>query len=202
MESHGPHTYIMSFFFRLIKRLVNVNNRVIAVLGLSISLLGTFLMADWQSIPYDPCTELSLFHHPELADDYNNIESNTSEAFNIYHDVNESVYIQELQMFEESVYNLARNKCEEANIKHHCHWIPSSPISKEMCSDCQPICRSVDRTLNFVQFLIGAIISEFSQPVARITFTAIVSDQVRRDLQVCLLFIIVPKNHNNRQSVY
>ena len=34
------------------------------------SVLGAFLMADWQSIPYDPCTELSLFHHPELADNY------------------------------------------------------------------------------------------------------------------------------------
>lgn len=49
--------------------------------------------------------------------------------------------------------------------------------------DCQPICRSVDRTQNFVQFLVGAILFEFSSPITRITLTAVISDQVRRDLQ-------------------
>lgn len=49
--------------------------------------------------------------------------------------------------------------------------------------DCQQICRSVDRTQNFVQFLVGAILFEFSSPITRITLTAVISDQVRRDLQ-------------------
>lgn len=29
------------------------------------------LMADWQSIPFDECTNFSPFHHPSLIDDYN-----------------------------------------------------------------------------------------------------------------------------------
>ncbi len=27
---------------------------------------GYALLTDWQAIPYDPCTEYSPFHHPEL----------------------------------------------------------------------------------------------------------------------------------------
>ncbi len=29
------------------------------------------LIADWQAIPYDPCTEKSPFHHPDIVDTYN-----------------------------------------------------------------------------------------------------------------------------------
>lgn len=28
------------------------------------------LMADWQAIPFDECTEYSPFHHPDMVDDY------------------------------------------------------------------------------------------------------------------------------------
>ena len=30
-------------------------------------------MADWQSIPYDPCTELSPFHHPDIISQYRDV---------------------------------------------------------------------------------------------------------------------------------
>ena len=29
---------------------------------------GYIFLADWQAIPYDPCTEYSPFHHPEIID--------------------------------------------------------------------------------------------------------------------------------------
>ena len=34
------------------------------------SISGTLLMGDWQAIRHDPCTEASLFHHPELLHTY------------------------------------------------------------------------------------------------------------------------------------
>ena len=164
------------------------------------SVLGAFLMADWQSIPYDPCTELSLFHHPELADNYIILGDTPAIAFSsitstdvlsqqhglrISEAVEFNVHMQALQIFEDSVHNVARNKCEEVSVsKHRSPWTPSSSVSKELCMDCQPICRSVDRTLNLAQFLIGAVLFEYSQPFSRVSFTAILSDYVRRDLQV------------------
>ena len=39
------------------------------------TVLSCILMADWQSIPYDPCTELSPFHHPDIISHYRDIES-------------------------------------------------------------------------------------------------------------------------------
>ena len=43
-----------------------LNSRLIAIIGTTISIFGLAALADWQSIPYDPCTEYSPFHHPEL----------------------------------------------------------------------------------------------------------------------------------------
>ena len=163
-----------------------MNTRIIAIIGITTGIIGAIILADWQSISYDPCTEFSLFHHPELADDYLAKSNVTIFPTDTNNDSSEMiVHVQELQVFRESVYNVARNECEEARISNHrCHWIPDSIISKELCTDCQPICRSVDRTLNFIQFLIGEALFGFSQPVCRVAFTAILSDQVRKDFQV------------------
>ncbi len=40
------------------------------IIGILISISGYLLVTDWQTIPYDPCTEYSPFHHPDLF--YNN----------------------------------------------------------------------------------------------------------------------------------
>jgi len=37
------------------------------MLGITASIVGAALIADWQAIGHDPCTQFSLFHHPELA---------------------------------------------------------------------------------------------------------------------------------------
>ena len=46
---------------------LKLNNRIITILGVLFSMIGLILMADWQSIPPDPCTNFSLYHHPEIA---------------------------------------------------------------------------------------------------------------------------------------
>ena len=173
-------------------RLLRINTRIICIFGLTVSMIGAFLLADWQSIPNDPCTELSLFHNPELADQY---RAENALAISPVANISNSMYyresrqvfakIQVLQSFEDSVYNVARNRCEEARFgNHRCHWIPDSIVSKELCADCQPICRSVDRSLNFIQFLTGATVFQFAHPIVRITVVAILSAELTRDLHV------------------
>ena len=34
------------------------------------TIASLLIMTDWQAIPHDPCTNYSLFHHPELVDTY------------------------------------------------------------------------------------------------------------------------------------
>jgi len=57
-------------FFRLFLQCLKMNSRIITILGIVFSVIGLTIMADWQSIPYDPCTEYSLYHHPELSRKY------------------------------------------------------------------------------------------------------------------------------------
>lgn len=63
------------------------------------------------------------------------------------------VYMQSLEVVEGALYKMVVNLCESA--VDHCHWMPNSQVTHKHCSDCQPICRSTQRTLNFVQFVIG-----------------------------------------------
>ena len=42
----------------------------LTVFGMACTIAGLLAITDWQAIPHDPCTNYSLFHHPELADSY------------------------------------------------------------------------------------------------------------------------------------
>lgn len=259
------------------------------------TIVSCVLMADWQSIPYDPCTELSPFHHPDVVSHYKDLstnaftstktpdkrdmkcyqnkfdstiyafiqvdlhqkpvnasglsctaveacssehctytsdqclhytlgtnwciqESNTKftaanysteygadhflcklplyslcitmvyqEEF-VNESINEnlySVHSQALQMLEVDLYEIAVNKCESANVHgHQCFWIPNSIVTRRHCSDCPPICRSLQHSLTFVQFCIGAALLMVSIPIAWVPVAALISDRVHKEAQV------------------
>ena len=102
---------------------------------------------------------------------------------NSYKSLIEDVYTQSLTVVNNSLYAVAMKQCE-AHSTEHCHWIPNSVITKQHCGDCQPICRSTHRSLNFVQFSIGAFWFMFSMPVAEVSLPLIISDSVREEFQV------------------
>ena len=101
-----------------------------------------------------------------------------------YKSLVEDVYTQSLKVVNNGIYTAAMQQCE-SHTKEHCHWIPNSLITKEHCGDCQPICRSEHRTLNFVQFSIGAFWFMFSMPVAEVSLPLVISDSVSEEFQVC-----------------
>ncbi len=43
---------------------MKISTPKIAFCGISATIIGYLLATDWQTIPYDPCTEFSPFHHP------------------------------------------------------------------------------------------------------------------------------------------
>ena len=47
-----------------------MSNRLITVIGLIVSIISCSLLGDWQAIRPDACTRSSLFHHPELQQQY------------------------------------------------------------------------------------------------------------------------------------
>ena len=150
----------------------------LTVVGLTCTLTSLLIMTDWQAIGSDPCTEHSLFHHPQLADQYRLelAESNISQSG--------IVSVQSLQVVEGEVYQMAVNRCESAG--EHCHWIPNSLVTGKHCSDCQPICRSPRHTLNFVQFTVGFSFFSSTGPIVYIGVFILVSNSVSKQFQVCL----------------
>lgn len=61
---------ILLYVCRIVLQQLRLSNRLIAVIGLVMSIVATLLMGDWQAARHDPCTEASLFHHPDLLHTY------------------------------------------------------------------------------------------------------------------------------------
>ena len=186
------------------------------------SIASLVVIADWQSIPEDHCTQYSLFHHPDLVEQYSNELEDSGAVSTVQARVpmfvqhahsykwvinvngrfeyvdesvqvpiahhmmnNDSVQVQVLQVVTSSVYHIAANNCESVNnSKYGCHWIPYSLITKKHCNDCQPICRSIYRTLNFIQFCIGAALLVISTQIVGGSAVAVISASVDKISQV------------------
>lgn len=58
---------MFAFYCRLVLQRLKLSDRNLAIIGLIMSIVGCFLLADWQSIPHDNCVNLSPFHHPNLT---------------------------------------------------------------------------------------------------------------------------------------
>ena len=156
-----------------------------AIIGLSMTICGAFILTDWQAIPHDPCTELSPFHHPNIVANYS--EADTRES--AYSKVESlTAHSQVLQVLAVDEYTIAVSNCENANItRHHCYWVPNSSITKKRCGDCQPICRSHQRSLTFAQYCIGTALITMSIDIGWVPIAALLSDRLDRENQVNLL---------------
>ena len=114
-----------------------------------------------------------------------------------------NVHVQSLMVIEESVYNVAMNRCESLYDVHGCHWIPQSRITGNLCTDCPYICRSVYRTLTFVQFCIGTALKTMSVPTSRVSTVNVILDVVDKDIQVRSCMIrFVTNVHLGAQFLY
>ncbi len=146
-------TLSMHSFCRWVLQFLKMDIRIVAMIGITGTILSLSLMADWQAIPYDSCTEKSPFHHPDIIYNSTLAEYNTSW---LSHEVVATHTIQkrEIIVLTEQQTFIAIEKCENATFDgHQCHWIPKSNVIPSLyCKDCQPICRSPLRSLRFLQF--------------------------------------------------
>lgn len=81
-----------------------------------------------------------------------------------------------------TVYDYAQSVCE-SDQQHHCHWVPYSSITSEVCYDCPPICRSRRHTLSLAQFCIGAVWFMMTAPIAQVALPLVISDCVKSKYQ-------------------
>ena len=186
---------------------LRLDNRIMFIAALLTSVAAAVLLADWQSLPYDPCTEYSLYHNPELVERYMTEIKNSSGLLSrdssLEHYggllweksvdgtplVNETPSViashpPSVNQINLEVIDLAVNKCESLYTSLGCHWTPMSLITGKDCPDCRLLCRSVDKTLNFIQFCLGAVLLLISVPSVRVSLVNVTSDYVNKEIQV------------------
>jgi len=192
---------------RILLQNLRMNNRIMFITALLISIAAAVLLADWQSIPYDPCTEYSVYYHPELIDRYKQEIQNSSglvtsfehygggllwkksmDGMPLHPIVNESPsamvsHPPSANQINMEVLNLAVNKCESLYTSLGCHWTPMSYITGKNCPDCKLLCRSLDKTLNFIQFCLGVILLLISVPSVRVSLVNVITDYVNKQIQ-------------------
>ena len=212
--------------FRIVLQNMRLNSRITFIIAIITSIAATALMADWQSLPYDSCTDYSLYHNPGLINTYQQqVQNNNSVLVQqdasfvypanqgyqgrflweisldgpSYSMINEtpsmtashSLSANQIKM---GVVELAAKKCKSQNTSLGCHWTPKSFITGKVCPDCRLLCRSVHKTLNFVQFWLGALLLLMSVSTVRVSLVNVITDYVNKQVQVstnlaCILAI-------------
>jgi len=78
-----------------------------------------------------------------------------------------------------------RENCEAS--KYSCYWNQASKITHHECAKCPEICHSVPKSLNFVQFCVGAFFFVIAIPLTRIALMVLIADNLHREMQVHFL---------------
>ena len=141
-----------------------INNRLLTIITLLISMIGCLLMADWLSIGSDPCLQYSIFHNSSI---YNGTIQGK------YHGIPDHKITVELEILG------AREQCLHS--PDNCYWNQYSPLTKIECLGCPPICRGVHKSLNFFLFSIGVAISAFVIPITEVVWTVLITDNLGDD---------------------
>ncbi len=174
-------TLSMHSFCRSLLLFLKIDIRIVGMIGIIGTILSLSLMADWQAIPYDSCTEKSPFHHPDI------IYNSTLAEYNTWlsHEVVATHTIQKRVLTEQQTF-VAIEECENATFGgHQCHWIPKSNVIPSFyCKDCQPICRSPLRSLSFIPFSIGLVLIYILYPLNKTAPLALLSDNASKSTLV------------------
>ena len=72
-----------------------------------------------------------------------------------------------------------------------CFWNPNSRVSGIVCDECLKVCRSKDKSLNFVQLLIGVILYSGGFIIQRLSMTIMASDCMGTEGQVYMLLLLL-----------
>jgi len=148
------------------------------MLGVTAFVVGAALIADWQAIGYDPCTQFSLFHHPELAN-----KSKPGpiclDNFGLQVDVNTSSNIPCAN------FTVLQTVCESlGDTKYHCYWNQHSRVTGEECHACPSICRSEYKSLTLAQFVVGSVLFQFGIPVTRTALMIVIASNFSTGIRV------------------
>ena len=138
---------------------------------------GSVLISDWQALGRDPCHIFSTFHRNYGT---GNVSDSCEQVMNspTLHS-----YCVEMQTAAESD-NLTAQASELCLATEGCRWNQFSVLTNSLCTNCPAICRSVHKSLNIVQFGIGAVLFVVSIPMSDACLWIIVTNNLKDYEQV------------------
>ena len=159
--------------YRFIFKKLRVDNRKVFMFTLILAIVGGFIMSDWQSIGNDPCSAINT---PELV---------ARELPPLDTSLLPTLSSEGQQSSDNTTTLQLREACEALSTpEDQCHWNPVSQFTGKYCHDCYPVCRSVQRSLNFFQFCLGVSLVSLSIPISTVIIAVIASDVVSLEKQV------------------
>jgi len=145
--------------------------------------IGLAITGDWQSIGHDPCLSASS-NYMNLTNSTPTLDSNsTLMPAQGWYVGNRSLELLSNESLDVDLLEAATCKAHSSP-DHTCYWNPMSPVTGKLCKDCDQTCRSVQKSLNFVQLSIGATLFITAVPFSATTLLLIASDFVPLEMQV------------------
>jgi len=163
---------------------LRINNRKILALMICLMTVGLAITGDWQSIGHDPCLTASSNSYMNLTNSTPILDSNSTlmqaQGWNVG---NRSLELQSNASLDVDLLKAATCKAHSSP-DHTCYWNPMSPVTGKLCKVCDQTCRSVQKSLNFIQFAIGVTLLTSCTPVATIVTNLVTSDFIPLEFQL------------------
>ena len=176
-------THVPSTLHSLILMKLRMKARKIVALMICFIIAGLAIMGDWQGIGHDPCLaatpyNLSFTNNTTTLSAHANTSSTETENMQDWNIGSGSLESLDREM-------LLSSYCEaQSSSGHDCYWNPVSQVTGKLCKDCDPVCRSVKKSLNFVQFALGVTLLTSATPVATISTNLVTTEFLPLELQV------------------
>ena len=151
----------LSLLLSTILMTFKLNMRQMLIFWMTVIIISVTLMADWQSIGHDPCRE--------------GFSVNNSMAVQPHRDEYISV---------EGGGQVCKSLSTSGN---ECFWNPNSRVTGEYCAECFKVCRSVGKSLNFIQFSVGLALFSMTLVPFQLGTIFLTSDVVPLKYQVLVL---------------
>ena len=166
---------------------LRVNNRIVLITSLVMSLLGAMLSADWQAIGQDPC-HLQFTHSQINVSNVSNIEiSNSFENSTRLDVVSGDFNYQDIDLAIYNISDLVDICTAGSSDTHECYWNPDSRITGTVCSLCRQVCRTESMSVTFVQFSLGIGLISVSSLLIWTALLGIATDCTAKNAQVRVL---------------
>ena len=159
--------------------LARVDNRVMLGVSLLCALTGSVLMTDWQAISHDPCSSATLndsITDSIFNDSYNELYSGDLLPNTTLAGVVTNTSSVHLELLESCI--------AQSTSSDHCFWNPQSRVTGDFCNSCAPSCLSEEKSLNIVQFSIGALLVASSASLGFVFISAVTSEITSIESQV------------------